>query len=286
MSVEKLQKEVTRWEGRLSELQQKAEQEMGRANTLETERRTLALAAADGDEKAEKAMNRKAAEADEARRQSDNFALMARQAESKLETLRDELADAQRHELLGALRHTCEKRTTVVQKLERVARGELVPLLDELKSSADEIAELSTQLKAFDRRVVCDLLFRAPLGFLAWLMDSELVRLGEGHHLAELQFKPRNCGSERPLGEHQEWACADLVKAAERSIQGAKLARQRARGLIQVEPGERLYRARHRVVGVRGLDLRPGEVIALRPEEVATLGEAVEPADEAAEQVA
>jgi len=53
-----------------------------------------------------------------------------------------------------------------------------------------------------------------------------------------------------------------------------------------VQAGERLYRARHRVVGVRGLDLRPCEVIALRPEEAETLGDAVEVADGAAQQVA
>jgi DNA repair exonuclease SbcCD ATPase subunit len=284
MSVEKLQREISKWEARLSKLQQKAEQAMARANALEEERRALALAAAEGDEKAEKAMNRKAAEADEARRQSDNFGLMGRQAEGKLATLREELADAQRQELLGTLRQACEKRNGAVQRLGHVVQKELTTLVAELKSSADEIAEVSEQLNAFDRGTVRDLLFRAPLGFLVWAVNGELERLGESDRLAGLNFTPRDGHRERPLEAHQEWVCTDFFKAAERSIQGAKLARERARGLIRVEEGEQLYRARHRIMGVRGLNLEPGELIALRPDEAGDLAEAVEPTDEVPEQ--
>jgi hypothetical protein len=289
MSVEKLQKEVSKWEGRLSELQQKAEQEMARANALENERRALALAAAEGDEKAEKAMNRKAAEADEARRQSDNFALMARQAEGRLATLHEELADAQRQETLAMLRQALAHHNGIVRRLAQCTRRELLPFVAELMQSADAIGDLGAQLGVFDRQAARRVLFREPLGFLAWSVDRELARLGERYEaFAKMQFAPGNNGSERPLEEHQERVCADFVKAAERRIEGIMLARERAQGVIRVEEGEQLYRTRLGVVGVRGITLQPGEVIALRPEEAVELGDVIEPVGDTSvqEQVA
>ncbi len=136
MSVERLKREVGKWEGRLSELRQKAEQEMARTNALEEERRALALAAAEGDEKAEKAMNSKGAEAVEARCLSDNYALMSRQAESKLETLRDELAEAEGQERLAELRQLCERRAATITRVERAVAG-LIEVLREARSSSD-----------------------------------------------------------------------------------------------------------------------------------------------------
>jgi hypothetical protein len=283
MSVEKLQKEVTRWEGRLSELQRKGEQEMGRANTLETERRSLALAAAEGDEKAEKAMNCKAAEADEARRQSDNFALMARQAESKLEALRDELAEAKWQERLTALRQLCERRAAITTKVER-AVSQLIGVLREVQSSSDEIVNLARQ---FDDRFTSGdarRYFTTSLGYFLWALQCELRE----STTQDWRFQPRDpkAGVQDALVKYDQWCMEGLLTVAGHGIEAARQVRRRARGSIQVQAGERLYRAKHRIVGVRGLDLQPGEVIALRPEEVATLGEAVEPADEAAQQVA
>lgn len=283
MSVEKLRKEVSKWEGRLSELQQKGEQEMARANALETERRALALAAAEGDEKAEKAMNRKAAEADEARRQSDNFALMARQAESKLEMLRDELAEAEWQERLAALRRLCERRAMTTTKIETVVAG-LIEVLREVQSSGDEIINLARQFDdRFDsgdaRRY-----FTTSLGYVLWALQRELRESDTDRW----HFRPRDpqAGVQDALVKYDRWCIEGLLTHAEYGIEAARQVRRRARGLVHVEPGECLYRARHRVVGVRGLDLRPGEVIALRPEEAETLGGAVEVADGAAQQVA
>lgn len=283
MSVEKLQKEVSKWEGRLSELQQKGEQEMARANALETERRALALAAAEGDEKAEKAMNRKAAEADEARRQSDNFALMARQAESKLETLRDELAEAKWQERLAVLRQLCERRAITTTKVERAVAG-LIEVLREVQSSGDEIINLARQFDdRFDWREARNY-FTTSLGYFLWALQRELRE----STMEDWRFQPRDpkAGVQDALIKYDQWCVEGLLAVAEHGIEAARQARRRARGLVQVEPGESLYRARHRVVGVRGLDLRPGEVIALLPEEAETLGDAVEVADGAAQQVA
>jgi chromosome segregation ATPase len=289
MSVEKLQREISKWEGRLSELQQKAEQAMARANALEQERRALALAAAEGDEKAEKAMNRKAAEADEARRQSDNFGLMGRQAEGKLATLREELADAQRQELLATLRQALAQHTGIVRRFAQCTQRELLPFVAELMQSADAIGDLGAQFGILDRQGARRVLFRAPLGFLAWSVDRELALLGERYEAFEkMNFAPINNDFERPLEEHQEHVCADLAKTAERHIEGISLARERARGLIRVEEGEQLYRIRLGMVGVRGVTLQPGEVIALRPEEAAGLGDVIELVEDtpAQEQVA
>ncbi|MCL6566743.1 MAG: hypothetical protein K6U09_10020 [Acidobacteriia bacterium] len=272
-----MKKEVSKWEERLSQLQQKASQEMARANALETERRALALAAADGDEKSEKAMNRKAAEAEEARRQSDNFALMAREAERNLESLRDELAEAESQAALDVLREASGQHNPA--RIERVV-AELVEALRTAKSFSAQIALLAERVGVnFDAR---SNLFKPAVAYVLWSLKRELSE----SDLLEWSFAPRDPKAE-PQGalvQHERWYVEGLVAAAERSIQGAKLARERARGLIRVEEGEQLYRALHRLIGVRGLNLQPGELIALRPDEAEDLAEAVELTEGAPDQ--
>jgi len=173
MSVEKLQKEVSRWEGRLSELHQKGEQEMARANALETERRTLALDAAGGSEKAQREMTRLARQASEHRAESDNLGLMATEASRRLETLRVELAAAQQREVLAGLRQACERRAEIGLKVEK-AYAELIELLREVKTSSQEIVALARQLNdRFDSRDARHL-FTTPLGYLLWVLKREL----------------------------------------------------------------------------------------------------------------
>lgn len=283
MSVEKLQREINKWEGRLSELQQKAEQEMARAHALEEERRALALAAAEGDEKSERTMTRKAAEADEARRQSDNFALMARQAEGKLETLRDELAEAEWQERLAALRQLCERRATIITKVERAVTG-LIEVLREVRNSSDEIINLARQFDDNFGWQHARQYFTTSLGYFLWAAKYELREPDPNRW----HFEPRDreAGVRDALAQYDRWCIEDLLARTEQGVNAAREARLRARGLIKEDASERLYRVRHHVIRVGGPNLHAGQVIALRAQEAAALGESVEPLDEAAQEVA
>lgn len=282
MSVERLKKEVSKWEERLSQLQQKASQEMARANALETERRTLALAAADGDEKAEKTMNRKAAEAADARRQSDNFALMARQAESKLETLRDELAEAEWQERMALLRQMCERRAAIIARVERAVAG-LTEVLREVKNSSDEIINLARQFDDRFHGAVARQYFTTSLGYVLWALRREL---GE-QDPQRWHFEPRDrqAGVPDALVGYDRWCIEGLLEYAEQGIEAAREARLRARGLIQEDTSERLYRVRYHLIRVGKPDLHPGQVISLRAQEAAAMGEAIEPMEASAQQV-
>ncbi|HXE75503.1 MAG TPA: hypothetical protein VNN18_07710 [Candidatus Xenobia bacterium] len=281
MSAEKLQREINKWEGRLSELQQKAEQATARANTLEEERRALALAAAEGDEKSERAMTRKAADADEARRLSDNFALMARQAEGKLETLRDELAEAEWQERLAMLRQMCERRAAIIARVERAVAG-LIEVLREVRSSSDEIVNLTRQFDDNFSWQHAREYFTTSLGYFLWAAQCELREQDPDRW----HFRPRDpqAGVRDALVQYDRWCIEALLERAEQGVESAREARLRARGLIQEDTSERLYRVRHKVIRVGEPPLQAGQVISLRAQEAAAMGESVEPLGEATQQ--
>lgn len=283
MSVSKVQKEISKWEARLAELQQKAEAELQRSGKLEEERRALALAAAEGDEKAEKAMNRKAAEADEARRQSENLGLMAAQVARRLEGLRDELAEAEWQERLAVLRQLCERRAATMTRVERAVAG-LIEVLREVQSSSNEIINLARQ---FDDRFGSGdarRYFTRSLGYFLWAVQRELRESKQD----DWHFKPRDphAGVRDALVEHDRECIEGLLTCAERGIEAAREVRLRARGLIKEDTSKLFYRVRHNVIRVGGPNLHAGQVIALRPKEAAGLGEAVELVGEAGQQVA
>jgi hypothetical protein len=281
MSVEKLQKEVSKWEARLSELQQKAEQARKRANALEEERRALALAAAEGDEKAERTMTRNGTEAGAARRVSENYALMVRQAGGKLEALRDELAEAEWQERLAGLRQMCERRAGIIARVERAVAG-LIEVLREVRSSSDEIVNLARQFdENFSWQHARDY-FTTSLGYFLWAAECELREQDPDRW----HFRPRDpqAGVRDALVQYDRWCIEGLLERAEQGIEAAREARLRARGLIQEDTSERLYRVRHKVIRVGEPTLQAGQVISLRAQEAAAMGESVEPLAEAAQQ--
>ncbi len=280
--TERLHKEISRWGVRLAELELRAEQELGRASTLEIQRRRLAMDAAEGNEKAQREMARLARQASDHRAESDSLGLMATEASRKLGALRDELAEAEWQERLAALRQLCERRAITTTKVERAVAG-LIEVLREVQSSSNEIVNLARQ---FDDRLDSGdarRYFTTSLGYLLWAFERELRESDTDRW----HFRPRDpqAGVQDAFVKYDRWCIEGLLTHAGYGVEAARQARRRVRGLVQAEPGERLYRARHRIVGVRGLDLRPGEVVALRREEAEALGEAVELADEAAQQV-
>lgn len=256
VTIASLRQEIAGWETKLAKLEESEQAGRHRLAGLESEREEWVLAAvADGDPTAQAQLQRLDGEHERTARSQRDYQVAVAQANSKLESLRQQLAVAEKQmhvDLLGSLVPA------------RLARGKRITALVEqlrsqLRQASTEDAEIKAGLLRLDANRLGNLARLAsetPRTYAwAFLKHSlkDVLPVGSGTH-----YSPAELESLELLDERFFVSILDALKAL--PLAGGT-----------ADASACLYEAAGTIDGLKGHSLSAGETIRLQPEEASEM---------------
>lgn len=272
--TERLKKEIATLESKLASIKQRGEDAQRRENEAEHRRKEFVVAAFEGDVQAQRHLDKWEAEREKAAREARDAGLAAQEISKKLERAKFDLAIAEKRETAERV-HELSRQLVGNAKRVETAWAELAETIGQVLSTSGQIGEALHRDNA--SRWGSDFVGAPVSGLLRDFLSFNLALVLEDKHEAAA-FSGERRG---PIAARAEAYFTRLVTKLRNE---AEHEARKASGRIEPKEGEVVYRARHRILGVRDVDVAPGELICLTPEEAAQLGEAVEPAGKTAQQ--